>query len=75
VNEHLQDLRAGGRPMKKWKIELEEKDKEIERLNNIIKEVREYIKAEKVIKEGNKLEQITNYEKKLLEMLDKENKE
>ena len=45
---------------------------ELQQKENIIKEVREYIKAEKVIKEGNTLEQITNYEKKLLDILDKE---
>lgn len=48
--------------------------KENKRLHSIIKEVREYIKVEKVIKEGNTLEQITNYEKKLLGILDKEGK-
>lgn len=51
-----------------------EQDEEIERLHFIIKEIREYIEAEKVIKEGNTLEQITRYEKNLLEILNKENK-
>ena len=45
MNEHLQDLRAGGRPKRKWEIELEEKDKEIERLNNIINKALEKSKG------------------------------
>lgn len=62
------------------KMDLEiERQKEIIRqldiknleLTTIIKEVRECIKAEKVIKEGNTLEQIVKYERNLLEILDK----
>jgi len=46
--------------------QIEEKDKEIERLNNIIKEVREYIKQNE--KEYGSLE---DNEKIILEILDK----
>ena len=52
-------------------LKIFELEQELQQKENIIKKVREYIKAEKVIKEGNTLEQITNYEKKLLEILDK----
>ena len=38
MNEHLQDLKSGGRPMTK----LELANKEIERLNNIVNEVINY---------------------------------
>ena len=52
MNEHLQDLRAGGRPKRKWEIELEEKDKEIERLNNIIYTTLEYVDREEINSTG-----------------------
>ncbi len=41
MNEHLQDLKSGGRPMTK----LELANKEIERLNNIIDKALELIYA------------------------------
>lgn len=48
-------------------------EKENKQLKETINELREYIKSEKVIKDGNTLEQITNYEKNILEILgDKE---
>ena len=39
MNEHLQELKRGGRPMTK----LELANKEIARLNNIINELEEYL--------------------------------
>ena len=57
---------------------LEEKDKEIERLNNIIKEVREYIEKNTEEKKSwlNGIPDYTVFKgdaKELLEILDKEN--
>jgi peptidoglycan hydrolase CwlO-like protein len=46
--------------------QLEEKDKEIERLNNIIKEVREYIKSKE-----NKTPHYYEFKSDILEILDK----
>lgn len=46
MKEHLQELKLGGRPKRKWEIELEEKDTEIERLHSIIKEVREKLNTQ-----------------------------
>ena len=60
-------------------LELEEKDKEIERLNNIIKEVREYVEKNTEEKKSwlNGIPDYTVFKgdaKELLEILDKENK-
>lgn len=52
----------------------EELNKENERLNNIIKEVREYITAQKLHKLQDTTGGLTYQEIKLLEILDKENK-
>lgn len=48
-----------------------EKQEEIERLNNIIKEVREYITSQKLHKFQDTTGGITYEERKLLELLDK----
>lgn len=53
---------------------IKEKEKEIERLNNIIKEVREYITSQKLHKFQDTTGGLTYDERKLLEILDKENK-
>ena len=51
------------------------KDKEIERLQNIIKEVREYIEQEKYMSVDENCEILAGYNiDELLEILDKENK-
>lgn len=47
------------------------KDLEIERLNNIIKEVREYITSQKLHKFQDTTGGLTYQERKLLEILDK----
>ena len=56
----------------KMKI-IEEQDKEIERLENIIKEVREYITSQKLHKIQDTTGALTYQEIKLLEILDGEN--
>ena len=40
-----------------------------------VNKAKEYIKSEKIIKEGNTLEQITNYEKNILDILQGSDKE
>ena len=49
---------------------IEEQDKEIERLNSIIKEVREYITSQKLHKIQDTTGALTYREIKLLEILD-----
>ena len=54
--------------------ELNDREDEIERLNNIIKEVREYIES-KVISSNEVIDQLRKSEiREVLEILDKENK-
>lgn len=53
-------------------FDIEDKEREIERLNNIIKEVREYIEN-KVISNGEVIDQLRKIEvKELLKILDEE---
>ena len=52
--------------LEKENIKLKKENKQYKK---IIKNTINYIKLEKVIKEGHTLEQITNYEKNILELL------
>lgn len=84
MNEHLQELKIGGRTKRKWEIELEKKDKEIERLKNKNEELLTLYTTEREVKEDYKSiikevrERMLNENKPLpsarevLEILDKE---
>ena len=72
MNEHLQELLAGGRPMKKWEIEMQKKDKEINRLKDIFREVREYTNDLIRLQETDYIDLVDKkYIRKYLEILDK----
>lgn len=72
VLEHCEVLTGGKSSGKTLKL-IKQQEEEIERLNSIIKEVREYIEEHQCC--GGKINVMTLTEyKELLQMLDKENK-